>query len=145
MKKFIAAAILLASAGTAFATPFSDFSARVAEIRQAKHLPQIQIIEDVAALEYLNYLKNHEGGFAISTGNLRVTRWAESAYDCLSGAELPVSAASRADALCAAEEQHGDWPQSHLFDLDNTVVEVAILKAKNGWLIATPRQQGDCL
>jgi hypothetical protein len=141
MKKFITAAVILfAIADTALASPFSDFSARVAEIRQAKHLPQIQIVEDIAALEYLNYLKNYEGGFAISTGNLRVTRWAESAYDCLSGAELPMPAASRADALCAAEEQHGDWPQSHLFDLDNTVVEVAILKTKNGWLIATPRQ-----
>lgn len=39
MKKFIAAAILFASAGTALASPFSDFSARVSEIRQAKHLP----------------------------------------------------------------------------------------------------------
>lgn len=138
-------ALLLASAvGSALASPFSDFSARVAEIRQAQHLPQMQIVEDAAALTYLQYLRDRQEGHAISNGEWRVTRWAASAYDCRSGQELPTSAASRADALCAAEEQHGDWPRTGLFDRGAKKACLAILPTRNGWLIATPRQQGEC-
>lgn len=142
--KNIIAALLLASAVPALASPFEDFSSRVAEIRLAKRLPQIQIIEDKDALEYLQYLRDRQEGHAISTGGWRVTRWAASAYNCLSGQELPTSAASRADALCAAEEQYGGWPRTGLFDRGSKKVWLAILPTKNGWLIATPRQQGKC-
>lgn len=149
MKKTITTALLLANAVSALASPFSDFSARVAEIRQRKGLPQVQIVEDAAALEYLGYLRVHQDGFAISTKCLRVTRWAEPASDCVSGQELPTSAASRADAICAVEEQqgeeqHGNWPYTRLFDRDSKEVSLAILPTQNGWLIATPRQQGGC-
>jgi hypothetical protein len=144
MKKFIAAAILFASAVPAFASPFSDFAARVQEIRQAKNLPLMKVVEDTEALEYLNYLKNHEDGDAVSTGSLRVTGWAASATYYSSGVEFPVSAASRANAIYETEEQYGNWPKSLLFDRDSTVVKVAILRTKNSWLIATPRQKRGC-
>lgn len=140
MRKFIiVAALLLASSVPALASPFSDFSTRVDEIRQAKHLPQIQIVEDREALKYLQYLCDSQECHAISTGRLRVTRWAASAYDCLSGQKMPTSAASRADAICAAGEQYGDWTYTRLFDRDSKEVSMAIMPTNNGWLIAMPR------
>ena len=140
MRKFvIAAALLLASAVPALASPFSDFAGRVAEIRQAKNLPPVQVVENKEALEYLRELRDHQDGHAISNYRWRVTRWAKLAYGCGSGTALPTSAASRADAIYWAELQQPCWPRTGLFELASRKVWLAILPTQNGWLIATQR------